>query len=101
MSKEKQYRIRDVGIDFTSLRDDYGTITGKCIIYGEENGEEALDNRLFCYGPDKDIQFATPLDDAFTNEEYEEIARILAQNIEDNFESFIIAVKPLTDKEDI
>jgi hypothetical protein len=101
MNKEKQYRIRDVGIDFTSLRDDYGTITGTCIIYGEENGKDTLDTRPFCYGPDKDIQFATPLDDAFTNEEYEEIARILAQNIEDNFESFIIAAKPLTDKEDI
>lgn len=101
MNKEKQYRIRDVGIDFTSLRDDYGTITGKCIIYGEENGEEALDTRLFCYSPDEDLQFATPLDDAFTNEEYEEIARILAQNIKDNYESLIIAVQPLTDKEDI
>lgn len=101
MSKEKQYRILDVGIDFTSLRDDYGNITGYCIIYGEENGEDTLDTRPFSYGPNKDIAFATPLDDEFTNGEYDEIARILAQNIQDNFESLIIAVKPLTDKEDI
>lgn len=101
MEKDKQYRIRDVGIDFTSLRNDHGTITGYCIIYGKENGEDALDTRPFCYGPDKDIQFATPLGDAFTSEEYDEIARILAQNIKDNYESLIIAVKPLTDKEDI
>lgn len=101
MSKEKQYRILDVGIDFTSLRDDYGTIAGYCIIYGEENGEDTLDTRYFGYGPDKDIQFATPLVDEFTNEEYDEIARILAQNIKDNYESFIAAVKPLTDKEGI
>ena len=99
MNKKKQYEIKNVGIDFTSLRDDYGTITGKCFIYGEENGVETLDTRLFCYGPDEDIQFATPLDDAFTNEEYEEIARILAQNIKDNFELFLAAIKPLTDKD--
>lgn len=99
MSKETQYKIRDVGIDFTSLRDDYGTITGYCIIYGKENGEDTFDTRPFSYGPDKDIAFATPLDDAFTNEEYEEIARILAQNIKDNFESFLAAVKQLTDKD--
>lgn len=99
MNKEKQYKIQNVGIDFTSLRDDYGTITGKCIIYGEENGEDTLDTRPFCYGPDEGIQFATPLDDAFTNEEYEEIARILAQNIKDNYESLLAAVKPLTDKD--
>lgn len=99
MDKKKQYEIKNVGIDFMSLRDDYGTITGKCLIYGEENGVEILDTRLFGYGPDKDIQFTTPLDDAFTNEEYEEIARILAQNIKDNFELFLAAVKPLTDKD--
>ena len=99
MSKETQYKIQNVGIDFTSLRDDYGTITGYCIIYGKENGEDALDTRPFCYGPDKDISFATPLDDEFTSEEYDEIARILAQNIKDNYESLIIAVKPLTDKD--
>lgn len=99
MSKETQYKIRDVGIDLTSLRDDYGTITGKCIIYSEENGNEVLETRPFCYGPDKDIQFATPYLDAFTNEEYKEIARILAQNIKDNYESLIAAVKPLTDED--
>lgn len=99
MSKETQYKIQNVGIDFMSLRDDYGTITGKCFIYGEENGEDALDTRHFSYGPDKDIQFATPLDDAFTNEEYDEIARILAQNIKDNFELFLATAKQLTDED--
>lgn len=99
MSKEKQYKIQNVGIDFMSLRDDYGTITGYCIIYGKENGENTYDTRPFCYGPDKDIQFATPLDDEFTNEDYDEIARILAQNIEDNLESILSAIKPLTEKD--
>ena len=101
MDKEKQYRIRDVGIDFTSLRNDRGVITGSCIIYGKENGKDAFDTRPFRYVSDKDIQFATPLDDPFTNEEYEEIFRILAQNIKDNFELLIIAAESLTNKEDI
>lgn len=99
MNKEKHYKIQNVGIDFTSLRDDYGTITGYCIIYGKENGEDTLDTRPFSYGPDEDLQFATPLDDEFTSEEYDEIARILAQNIKDNYESLLAAIKPLTDKD--
>ena len=101
MEKDKQYRIQGVGIDLMSLRDDHGAITGRCIIYGKENGEDAFDTRPFRYGSDKDIQLATPLDDTFTNEEYEEIFRILAQKIKDNFESFINVAKSLTNKEDI
>ena len=99
MSKETQYKIENVGIDFMSLRDDHGAITGRCFIYGKENGEDAFDTRPFRYGSDKDIQFATPLYDAFTSEEYDEIARILAQNIKDNFELLFSVIKQLTDKD--
>lgn len=99
MRKEKQYKIQNVGIDFTSLRDDHGTVTGTCIIYGKENGEDVLDTRPFSYDSEGNIQFATPLDDAFSNEEYAEISEILAQNIEDNLRSFLNAAESLTKKE--
>lgn len=96
-----KWKIKEVGIDFTSVRDDYGIITADCDIVGEEGGDETYDDRQFAYDPrDGSVAIShEPEGDCFSEDDYREAEALLLENISDNKDAFLKAAKPITAEE--
>ena len=98
----KNWKIKEVGIDFESARKDYGLISADCDIVGEEDGEETYDSRSFSFDPYRDeVMINRILDgDTFSEAEYAEAEILLRENVLTNRNSLIEAAKPLAEDGD-
>ena len=87
------WKLKEVGIDFDSVQQDYGMIAADCDIIGEEDGEETCDSRSFTYDPYNGEVLINHLieGDRFSEEDYREAELLLQDSISDNKDAFLKA----------
>lgn len=93
----RNWKIKEVGIDFDSVRNEYGLIYADCDIVGEIDGEETHDSRSFSFDPYlNEVEIKRIIDgDAFSEADYAEAEPLLRENVLTNKESLVEAARSL------